>query len=278
MACRLSSRRHFHSRCRDCPRLHPCRRRLNRIAAALDEIWRDPKLIAQLRTTADYQGLLKKHFREPLVCPNTGAPYQFFPESGVVLADSQPHGIGKSQLAIEWQHTPSREHFRVIGWSPSAVVSPSPSPQPMPSFFQAFFDFLRGLIRWFNPNIHPFPTDCMSNLKNVSLALLQYIQDYDERFPPMKVTAETQAVLMPYIRNIDMFSCPTTKQPYHPNLHLHLKRLIDIYQPANTPSFYDALFHPDGTHGVAYVDGHARFVTPLQWQVLQQGYRLPPPP
>ncbi len=257
---------------------HPCRQRLNRFAAALDEIWRDPNLIAQIKTPNDYRRLLEERVREPLTCPDTGTPYQFFPAAGIVLADPQPHGFRKGYLAIEWRHTPDGERFRFTFWSPSTTgATVSLSSQPVPSFFQAFFDFLRKLTAMFSPQAPQVPMDCPSRLKNVGLSLIQYVQDYDECFPPMKVTAETQAVLKPYIRSMDMFFCPITKQPYQPNPHLHLKRLIDIPQPSDTPSFYDAVLHPDGMRGVAYADGHAKFAL-SQWQALQQRYRLPLPP
>ncbi|MFZ8827243.1 MAG: hypothetical protein ACO2PK_02385 [Armatimonadota bacterium] len=110
------------------------------------------------------------------------------------------------------------------------------------------------------------------------MALSMYVQDYDERFPPMTVVAETQAVLLPYLRSQDMLFCTVTGQPHFPNPQLHLKRLRDILQPADTPTFYEALLHPDGTRGMVFVDGHAKFVLPSEWQVLRQRYQLPLPP
>jgi prepilin-type processing-associated H-X9-DG protein len=109
------------------------------------------------------------------------------------------------------------------------------------------------------------------------MALSMYVQDNDERFPPMKVVTETQSVLLPYLRSQDMLFCTVTGQPYFPNPQLHLKRLRDILQPADTPTFYEALLHPDGTRGMVFVDGHVKLILPSQWQVLRQRYQLPLP-
>lgn len=58
---------------------------------------------------------------------------------------------------------------------------------------------------------------CMSNLKQVGLAVMQYVQDYDECFPPAVVwTDDMSAVLttgpdslQPYMKSWAMWSCPS---------------------------------------------------------------------
>src|SRR5437879_2050248 len=55
---------------------------------------------------------------------------------------------------------------------------------------------------------------CLSNAKQIALAALMYSQDYDDRFPPMKNTAQTQNLLNPYIKNKSLFTCPATQKPY----------------------------------------------------------------
>ncbi|MFN4179912.1 MAG: hypothetical protein ACK4I8_06335 [Armatimonadota bacterium] len=276
---------------------HPCQQRLKRIAAVLNEIWSDQNLIAQLKTPEDYRRILEERIDEPLVCPDTGKPYLFFPREGIVLADAQPHSTSKSWLAIEWRHTEKGEKFRVVTWSPTDV-SKSPMPgncqdaqtkftrspnalpksKPLPSFFRILFEFIQSLTSWINSPFRPSPADCPTNLGNVGMALLMYVQDYDERFPPMKDVAMTQFVLSPYIRNMSIFFCPITKQPYYPNPHLHHKPLPDIYHPAETPSFYEPVIHPDGLRGVAFADSHVKFITPSHWRTIQERFQLPLPP
>ncbi len=61
-------------------------------------------------------------------------------------------------------------------------------------------------------------SSCLSNLKQVGLALLQYAQDYDEAFPATYnwIYGGQQWPLMswrvcifPYIRNVQVFECPS---------------------------------------------------------------------
>src|SRR5690242_19349210 len=60
---------------------------------------------------------------------------------------------------------------------------------------------------------------CMSNLKQVSLAMMQYTQDYDEKMPKVALAASSAAsdqnprgwadALRPYLKNTQIFQCPS---------------------------------------------------------------------
>lgn len=90
-------------------------------------------------------------------------------------------------------------------------------------------------------------TSCLSNVKQIGLALMQYLQDYDERFPTRYWGAESSYVwpsgqvrpgmwmvsIYPYAKNIQMFNCPSNNRewtgsytgngfsyPYNSNLNL----------------------------------------------------------
>jgi len=58
-------------------------------------------------------------------------------------------------------------------------------------------------------------TSCLSNVKQIGLGMLMYIQDYDERLPVHYYTAgdgnrySIIQVVHPYIRNIDVWDCPS---------------------------------------------------------------------
>ncbi len=66
-------------------------------------------------------------------------------------------------------------------------------------------------------------TSCLSNLKQMGLAWLQYTQDYDERAPFCKVTPGTSPsasfhqqfpyLLLPYVKNNQIFDCPSSSFP-----------------------------------------------------------------
>jgi prepilin-type processing-associated H-X9-DG protein len=57
-------------------------------------------------------------------------------------------------------------------------------------------------------NVHRY--SCQSNLKQIGLGFIQYVQDYNEKFPSARVTASTgwADVLLPYIKSTQLFRCP----------------------------------------------------------------------
>ena len=60
-------------------------------------------------------------------------------------------------------------------------------------------------------------SSCLGNVKQLGIALLSYVQDYDERFPgrfvatvyPDSPYAAWNTVLVPYIKNAQIFVCPS---------------------------------------------------------------------
>jgi prepilin-type N-terminal cleavage/methylation domain-containing protein/prepilin-type processing-associated H-X9-DG protein len=62
---------------------------------------------------------------------------------------------------------------------------------------------------------------CQSNLKQIGLAVLMYVQDYDERFPCTpywecgrpnnSTTTRWYAVVQPYVKNAQLFRCPSAR-------------------------------------------------------------------
>ena len=60
-------------------------------------------------------------------------------------------------------------------------------------------------------------SSCLSNLKQLSLAMLQYAQDYDERFPQRDVGPYWYgwpALIQPYVNNWQVFVCPSTQRKH----------------------------------------------------------------
>jgi prepilin-type N-terminal cleavage/methylation domain-containing protein/prepilin-type processing-associated H-X9-DG protein len=69
-------------------------------------------------------------------------------------------------------------------------------------------------------------TACLSNMKQIGLALAMYTQDYDETCPPPWTfpppingggngSMPWDIALMPYIKNIQVFGCPSDSVPYN---------------------------------------------------------------
>jgi len=54
-------------------------------------------------------------------------------------------------------------------------------------------------------------TSCLNNVKQMSLAILQYAQDYDEKMMPRYYTGYNwDKQIAPYIKNTQIFMCPST--------------------------------------------------------------------
>jgi len=87
----------------------------------------------------------------------------------------------------------------------------------------------------------------VSNAKQIGLALLMYVQDYDETFPPN--TGDIQAILMPYLRNQEIFNLPGTNFFYLMNAN----PLPSIERPAETMVGY---FQTPYGRAIIWADGH----------------------
>ena len=60
---------------------------------------------------------------------------------------------------------------------------------------------------------------CQSNTKQILLGMMQYTQDYDERYMPMytqdTITTYWPYLLMPYIKSNQLFDCPSFDSRYN---------------------------------------------------------------
>ena len=121
-------------------------------------------------------------------------------------------------------------------------------------------------------------SSCQSNLKQLGLAALQYIQDSDEKFPNC---ARWQDEIMPYVRNPALLRCPGAPNlefGYAMNAALSQTFLVLLEDPSRTPLFFDSdlgganaagglesLCHPArhlGRNNIVFADGHVTAVKP----------------
>ena len=58
-------------------------------------------------------------------------------------------------------------------------------------------------------------SSCSSNLKQLGLSMMQYVQDYDEVYPNRECAARNGnwAILQPYVKNDQLFQCPSEANP-----------------------------------------------------------------
>jgi prepilin-type processing-associated H-X9-DG protein len=114
-----------------------------------------------------------------------------------------------------------------------------------------------------------------SNLKQVSLAMMQYLQDHDDTFPKMETAEEVMKVLLPYAKNEAIFVHPQSREPYQPNAALSGKKAISIADPAAMVIFYEMSPADDGTRGIAYADGHVKRASEAEWPQIKKASRVP---
>ena len=78
-------------------------------------------------------------------------------------------------------------------------------------------------------------SSCSSNLKQIGLGIIQYVQDYDEKFPGRFVGSEFNSwrrVTFPYTKSTQIYSCPSNTLNATPALDSN-----GTGYPAGTPLF-----------------------------------------
>src|ERR1043166_860524 len=86
-------------------------------------------------------------------------------------------------------------------------------------------------------------TLCQSRLKQYSMALLMYQQDYDWCFPPMKMPVHVQNRVFPYTKDRSLFKCRASGKDYLPNPSLGYLNQASIESLPKTMMLRDAAPH-----------------------------------
>lgn len=122
-------------------------------------------------------------------------------------------------------------------------------------------------------------SSCQSNLKQISLGVLQYTQDYDEKLPPAKHWID---VVRPYIKSEPIFNCPSIpsgkRYGYAYNSRLSIKTFGVDFDSTQTVSIYETSVLKRNAYGMgenpafrhlgganyAFVDGHVEWLIKTQ--------------
>ena len=120
-------------------------------------------------------------------------------------------------------------------------------------------------------------SSCQSNLKQLSLAALQFSADHKDKLPTGTTMAQWKPQLQPYLGKAGsepLFLCPSHKgagESYEVNPKLSGATLDKINNPSQTPMFYETTpdLHLDGS-SMAFADGH------VKWFRDQQARELAP--
>ena len=108
---------------------------------------------------------------------------------------------------------------------------------------------------------------CNSNVKQIELGLIQYVQDHNDKFPPS--AAAYKAAVFPYIQSESVFHCPTDHGGpvnYAMNTKLQGVSLDKLANPAGVVAVYEGEnqtlnFRHNGLAVVGFADGHVQDMT-----------------
>jgi prepilin-type processing-associated H-X9-DG protein len=94
-------------------------------------------------------------------------------------------------------------------------------------------------------------SSCQANMKQLSLGLIMYAQDYDQHFPP---AARWSKATLPYIKNPAIYVCPSdggSKNSFALNRNVSGRALKTIKQLASMPLLFESNQHVPNASGLA---------------------------
>ena len=118
-------------------------------------------------------------------------------------------------------------------------------------------------------------TQTLSNLKQVGLALLEYVQDWDERYPLAQTTTALEPALYPYARTNSIYTDPNTGGLFQYNATLAGTVTSTYNMPSTYVTFYDLNPPLSDAQPVAFLDGHVALVTEAQWTQYKLSSNIP---
>jgi prepilin-type N-terminal cleavage/methylation domain-containing protein/prepilin-type processing-associated H-X9-DG protein len=121
-------------------------------------------------------------------------------------------------------------------------------------------------------------TSCASNLKQLATASLMYAQDFEETFPKARFRytsdkADMTAIywftcLMPYVKNNNLFSCPTAGNKYPNNMTVPVQGLTLGYGwniGINEAMTYNSTAYGGYCNGMGYYESDGTVPIHLPW-------------
>ena len=189
---------------------------------------------------------------------------------------------------VAYHHQISIDYAALLRGGATAPVLPKPTPDTTLSLSLLNVRLIGSLT-----DIQPFSLDdalnpaaasepdpnqaSISNLKQIGLALVQYVQDYDEQLPPMKTVAEADEAIYPYLKDRKLLEHPKTHELYQTNTSLSHRSLASFNDPSTMVTYYEASPADDGLRAVLFLDGHVKRVPDTEWQRLRVASHVPNP-
>lgn len=111
-------------------------------------------------------------------------------------------------------------------------------------------------------------TASMSNMKQLSTGVLMYQADNDDQFPDMRTQPAFQEATMPYIKMVDLYYDLLDNRPFTPNANFAYASVTAIESPAEAIDLYGDLQKDSKGRIVGFADGHVKWLTQEQWDIL----------
>ena len=118
-------------------------------------------------------------------------------------------------------------------------------------------------------------TQALSKVKQLTIAMMMYVTDYDDLTPYAQATVAVEYVTWPYVKNISIWKTGNPEgSRFYFNMAVAGVKLSDVENPANIVMFYESRAWPDGRRILSFCDGHAKIVTENEWQKYKLTLKL----
>jgi len=165
---------------------------------------------------------------------------------------------------------PSELRFRITYIKRSAIVSLTPRGEYGPAEMK---ELAKGETKLAGTQAQRTAT--LSNLKQISTAFQILLADSEDMVPYVQGTPQLFKLMEPYTKNSELFK---TLNPaggtFRFNMSLAGVDVTDVNDPSKVVLFWETEPWADGKRCVAYVDSHAKVVSPEEWAALQPTLQL----
>jgi hypothetical protein len=109
-------------------------------------------------------------------------------------------------------------------------------------------------------------TKSLSNLRQLALADMMYMQDNIEVLPPLKTPEDIKGQLE--VPDSILYQ-PSSHMPYLPNVSIAGKSLGQFAEPESMILFYEQTPYEGGGRIAAFMDGHVAYLTQEEWEAAK---------
>lgn len=121
-------------------------------------------------------------------------------------------------------------------------------------------------------------TSCQNNLKQISLAVMQWSTEHNDKFPTPTSNDNLRDIVKPFTPDPEVFECRSDTvedgtSDYQYNRQLSGLSMAEISDPATTPMLWDKpnIDHLDGGN-IAFADGHVKWFRKNEFDSLIQPF------